>query len=306
MNISKITLGTAQLGLNYGISNIGGKPDFETSLKLIKFSYKNGITSFDTAPIYGNSEKILGAFISSEAIKANHKLTIISKLSTVNIKEKITFDAVYKFIRHQIIQSLKNLKSKNISFYLIHNASDIFLKDGIVIECLDHIKNEGLINHIGISVYHPDEVKAALNFKEIDSIQIPINIFDQRCIKTNLLKELSKKNYKIFARSIFLQGLFFINPKNLPTNLELAKKPLKKIKKISNQYQISIAKLAFLFIRDIPEITSLVFGAEKIEQIKENLEMLKEPPIPCELSKLIMEEFENLPEKIINPSMWNK
>ncbi len=213
---------------------------------------------------------------------------------------------MYKFIRHQINQSLKNLKSKNISFYLIHNASDIFLKDGIVIDCLDHIKNEGLINHIGISVYHPDEVKAALNFKEIDSIQIPINIFDQRCIKTNLLKELSKKNYKIFARSIFLQGLFFINPKNLPINLELAKKPLKKIKKISNQYQISIAKLAFLFIRDIPEITSLVVGAEKVEQIKENLEMLKEPPIPRELSKLIMEEFEDLPEKITNPSMWNK
>ena len=34
--------------------------------------------------------------------------------------------------------------------------------------------------------------------------------------------------------------------------------------------------------------------------------MLKEPPIPRELSKLIMEEFEDLPEKITNPSMWNK
>ncbi len=44
MNISKITLGTAQLGLNYGISNIGGKLDFETSLKLIKFNSKNRVT----------------------------------------------------------------------------------------------------------------------------------------------------------------------------------------------------------------------------------------------------------------------
>jgi aryl-alcohol dehydrogenase-like predicted oxidoreductase len=306
MNISKITLGTAQLGLNYGISNINGKPDFKTSLKLLKFSYENGITSFDTAPAYGNSEKILGTFISSHIKKLNQEPVIISKLPAVNIKDKITFDVVYEFIKRQINHSLDNLKLESIPIYLLHHAPDIFLKDGIVIECLDHIRNEGLIKHFGVSIYNLSEVKAVLNYKEIDSIQIPINLFDHRVIKANLLKELRKKKFIIFARSIFLQGLFFKNPNALHAKFELAKKPLTKLNEISNQYNISIAKLAFLFVRDLPEITSIVLGAEKIDQIKENLNYLLDPSLPKDLSKLIIEEFKNLPEIVINPSLWEK
>ena len=56
----KIILGTAQLGLDYGITNQNGKPSIETALDIIKTSLDNNITIFDTARGYGDSEKILG------------------------------------------------------------------------------------------------------------------------------------------------------------------------------------------------------------------------------------------------------
>ncbi len=304
MKISKITLGTAQLGSYYGIANVYGKPDYNSSIKILNFAWKNGINSFDTSPSYGNSEEIIGSFIKTKTRVDINNLAIISKLPMVKLEKKPTFNTIYNFIKDYIAQSLINLKIKKIPIYLLHHASDIYLKDGIVIECLTQLRNEGLIDRIGISIYDPEEVETSLTFKEISVIQIPINIFDQRLIKTGLLEKLKKKEYIIFARSIYLQGLFFIPPEKLPKNLKNAEKPLLKIKNLSNEYNIEIAKLAFLFIRNLPEISSLVIGVENLEQIKENINFLREKPLSGELFERIYEEFSDLSEKIINPSLW--
>ena len=59
MKLSKLCLGTAQLGMNYGINNETGKPDFSESEKIINTALKGEINLFDTAPEYGNSEDSL-------------------------------------------------------------------------------------------------------------------------------------------------------------------------------------------------------------------------------------------------------
>ena len=107
----------------------------------------------------------------------------------------------------------------------------MFINNGLVIECLNQIKKEGLIDNFGISVYNPEDVNASLDYKEINVIQVPINIFDHRLINSGLLKKLKGKNYIILARSIYLQGLFFILPEKLPKNLQVAKDPLLKLEK---------------------------------------------------------------------------
>jgi aryl-alcohol dehydrogenase-like predicted oxidoreductase len=60
MKLSKLCLGTAQLGLDYGVNNLTGKPRFEESRAIIQTALESGITAFDTAPAYGDSEEILG------------------------------------------------------------------------------------------------------------------------------------------------------------------------------------------------------------------------------------------------------
>lgn len=193
INISKITLGTAQLGMNYGIANINGKPNHTTSYEILKYAWENGINTFDTAPTYGNSEEIIGSFILSRIKNNIENLVIITKLTAININKNLTFDYLYTYIKEQVIQSLKNLKIDKISIYLIHRATDIFIKNGLIIDCLNQLKKEGLINQIGVSIYNPNEAEEALKFKEVTVIQVPINIFDHRLINTGLLKKLQKK-----------------------------------------------------------------------------------------------------------------
>ncbi len=305
MKISKITLGTAQIGFDYGIANISGKPDFQTAIKLLKFAWDNGINTFDTAPDYGNSEEIIGSFISSLSNEFRGEIIISSKLPKIEKNNVLTFDTIYNFIKDNIIQTLTKLKLSVLTIYLLHHAPDIFLNNGIIIDCLSQLKEERLIKRIGVSIYKPDQVETCLKFKKIEVIQIPINIFDKRLIESGLLKRLRDRNYIIFARSVYLQGLFFKSPKNLPKYLKIAETPLSILQKMSNKYNIDIVKIALLFIRDIPEIDSLVIGAENIEQIASSINILKEEPLDPNLRQEIFEEFSDLPEKIINPSMWN-
>lgn len=305
MKISKITLGTAQLGTKYGIANVNGKPDFKTAIQILNYSWKNLINTFDTSPVYGNSEKIIGSFISSINKSNIDKPLVITKLPAINKKDNLNFKFLYNSIKEQIKQSLYNLKIEKIPFYLIHHAPDIFFKEGLIIECLSQLKEEGLIERIGVSVYKTEEVEFSLEFKEINVIQIPINIFDHRFIKAGLLKRLKKKNLIVFARSIYLQGLLFVPPEKLPNNLEFARKQLISLRNLIGDYNIDINKLAFLFVRDLPEITSLVIGAEKIEQISKNLALLNEEPLPNEIRERINNQFSDVDEKIINPSFWN-
>lgn len=306
MLISKITLGTAQLGFNYGIANVNGKPDFNKSIEILNYSWQNEINTFDTSPLYGNSEKLIGSFISSKSIDNLENLIIISKLPRIQLEDKLTFDNLYMHIKNQIFQSIKNLQIKRIPIYLIHHTPDINIKDGLIIDCLTQIKSDGLIDKFGISAYNPEEVKTSLKFKDINVIQIPINIFDQRLIRNGLLKELKKRGYIIFARSIYLQGLFFISPEKLPKNLKIAKEPLLKLQTIIKEYDIDIDKLSFLFVRDLPEISSLVIGTEKVKQVERNIKILKEQPLLNDIRNRIMEEFSEISERIINPSLWNK
>ena len=303
MKISKITLGTAQLGLKYGIANLKGKPNFEIARDILTYSWENGINTFDTSPVYGNSEQIIGEFISSHSLM---NPIIISKLPAINRKNDFKFESLYQFAKKQINQSLINLKIKKIPIYLLHHAPDMLFKNGLIIDVLKQIKMDGLIKQIGVSIYHPEEVDICLNFKEITAIQLPLNIFDQRLIKMGLLAKLKKNRFLIFSRSIYLQGLFFLTPNKLPKNLGIAKKPLEKIQSIAKEHSIDIAKLAFLFIRDLPEVSSLLIGVENQEQIAHNLKLLNEKPLSHEIYKIIIEEFNDLPEKIINPSLWNK
>ena len=76
-NIIRLVLGTAQLGMDYGIANRTGAPDPETAKQIIKEAIEAGIREFDTAQAYGCSEKVLGRVIA--ALGVMDQVKIITK-----------------------------------------------------------------------------------------------------------------------------------------------------------------------------------------------------------------------------------
>jgi len=304
IRISKLALGTAQLGFDYGIANKTGKPSYQKSHEILKIAADNGVNCFDTAPSYGDSEKLIGSFLASYHHFSEPPL-VVTKLSPINLDGQVTFKKVYSFVREQVTKSIEQTQVKRIPIYLLHRASDINAYDGLVTESLLRLRDEGRVGIFGVSVYSPEEVELALTIKAIGAIQVPVNIFDHRLIKTGLLNRLKDRSFIVFARSVFLQGLFFLDVKDLPPGLSLAREPLRQLQEFSHQQGMDIAELALRFVRDLPGITSIVIGAETRGQVLKNIDLMKSPPMTSGLREEIMSIFSNMPLELINPSLWN-
>lgn len=302
LDISKLSLGTAQLGFDYGIANVGGKPNLEKSFGILKTAVNAGINCFDTAPSYGDSEEIIGSFVGT---RINGESPIICTKLKVDFKKGTDSIEIYQQVKKNVEDSMRRLQINKIPILLVHSASNMTDNGGLILQSLIRLKDEGMVDKIGVSVYSPVEVTKAINLEVFDAIQIPINIFDHRLIESGLLADLRQCGFIVFARSIFLQGLFFLDPDTLPENLKLARKPIIALRKLAQKYEIGIAEIAVAFVRDLPEISSLMIGAETSTQVLDNCDLIECPKLSDELRDEILDVFSDLPVKIINPSLWN-
>ena len=73
----KMVLGTAQFGMDYGITNLSGKPTKKEVFNILSLAWKRGIRRFDTAPSYG-SENLLGEFIAANGLQ--NEIKILTKI----------------------------------------------------------------------------------------------------------------------------------------------------------------------------------------------------------------------------------
>jgi aryl-alcohol dehydrogenase-like predicted oxidoreductase len=198
----KIALGTAQWGMEYGISNTKGIPSDQELSEIFNFASQANIDTFDTAGSYGNAEIRLGKFVNSA-----HK--IISKFKAVSEENSIEI---------QLNRSLGNLNQSKLEGLLFHNAQEVLTNDSIWDE-INVLKNHGLVNKIGFSLYNPIELEQLLEKKiNPDIVQIPFNILDRRF--EDYFSLLKSHGTEIHVRSVFLQGLLINSSKESPKDFE--------------------------------------------------------------------------------------
>lgn len=303
-NISKFTLGTVQLGMNYGIANKNGKPDREKSFQILKAAIDGGVNSFDTALQYGDSEEVLGSFFTSDQCSLNSPL--LTTKFKISAEKNLSALEIEKQIYSYAEQSLERLKIKQIPIYMIHNAQDILLYGKVISDTFKKLINEGLIKKAAVSVYNSEEADEMLKYDVYEAIQIPMNIFDGRLINSGVLKKLHMEGKMIFVRSIFLQGLFLMEPSMLEGNLKDAANPLKMLGVLAEREDMSIAQLALSYIRDMEEVSSLVIGVDTPQQVVENIKMIEGRPISEKTRDEIKKVFVDIPVHVLNPALWKK
>ena len=283
----KLGLGTAQLGLIYGIANKTGKPDDDTAFQILLAAYKSGMDFFDTAQGYGNSENLIGEFLSKYGL--TRKIKICTKAKTF-IGSKNLREDVNASVRH----SLDTLKLDKISYFLLHSPRDVHELGSELIRCFD--KHSGSIEKFGVSVYTPDEIRECLNYPEIKAIQLPYNLLDNRLDKSGILRELKQRGIDIIARSIYLQGLLLLE--DIPERLSAARPYVSEIAQLAASEHLTPKELAFLHVRDNDFIDVMIVGCETLNQVYENVRLFNKK----EIVRVVLDR--EVPEKILNPSMW--
>lgn len=287
----KLVLGTVQFGLNYGINNHQGKPSDSSIKSILDKAYTSGITLLDTAEAYGDAQERIGLYHN----KYGSKFKIITKFSP----------SVKKFphaIRERVLNDIKILNTDSLYSYMFHSFNDFndyfnkFEKD------LCQLKENGLIQKLGVSLYTNEEIKKVLEFDNIDLIQIPYNLLDNSNKRNEILIKAKRKGVEIHTRSAFLQGLFFKTLSELKGNLILAKPYLSELKKIITKNNISIGELAINYCVGNENIDNVIIGVDSVEQLNINLNWTKSS-INEKLIDLI-DKINVKEEKLLNPSKW--
>ena len=289
--ISKLSLGTVQFGLDYGIANIKGQPAQQDINEIINYVISKGINCFDTAQAYGNSENVLG-----KALHSNKDIFVVSKLKTALFKENL---------HESIEKSLDNLKLSSLYGLLLHDSELLSFWTETDSEKINILKQNCKIKYFGVSIYTDKEFNLAIENSSVDIIQIPFNLFDQRAITKGWLEKAKEKNKLIFIRSIFLQGLFFMNSANLPKNLSDAQEALNIFEEYATKLKISKAQLALNFVNSVAKEAVLLFGCDNLEQAKENIDNFNNLiSLDNKIIQQLSLSFKDIDEKIYNPSRW--
>ncbi|OUL34768.1 hypothetical protein BV372_13025 [Nostoc sp. T09] len=291
----KLGIGTAQFGLDYGISNKEGKTPTEEVVKILALAGQNGIQVLDTAPAYGTSEEILGKLIPD-----NHNFEIVTKTPKFS-PNCIKSDDV-KLLENTFYQSLSTLNQSSIYGLLIHQAKDLLANNGqSLMEKMLHLKEKKLIKKIGVSVYSQEEIENVLEKYAIDLIQLPINVLDQRLLLSGNLSSLKKNGIEIHARSIFFQGLLLMEPECLPSYFDSVKNHLKKYHEMLSQNNISALQASISFIKNIKEIDSIIIGVNNLQHLSDILLAFKTNFF---LDANVFLQFALTDNPILNPTNW--
>ena len=305
LELSKLTLGTVQLGMPYGIANQHGMPDENLAQNILEEAWRNGITSFDTAAAYGESEKRIGAFVETHPDRV--PFLFIATKGTLIPSLTLTKEECETSLSEQLEASIRALRLPAVPLYMAHRYEDLRRYPKAYAAFFRHAKERGRIRWAGVSLYSPEEAEEILDpLREgpaLDALQIPFNLFDRRFLENRLLDRLKDSGFKIFTRSVFLQGLFFLPGDSLPDKIRKAAPFLRRLNALSTEYGIGIREMAMGYVQRRVNPDSMLIGVESLAQLRENLETFWKQ-LPDELLENIEKTVADIPPSVFDPRKW--
>lgn len=251
----KVALGTANFNSMYGVNN--KKIDKEELKKIINYCLKNKIYYLDTADAYNNYK-----LIKSFDLK---KFKIITKLSN---PKKIKISNLKNHITNNLKNLLRNLNIKQIYGLLLHDVRQMKAnKLKVMIQILKYLKKKKLVKKIGISSYKLKDLKIVKE-NNLDIIQFPLNVFDQRIIRDKDIIYLKKRKIELHVRSIFLQGLLLKKSEKIPNYFNTWKKEFLNFESFSKKLKMTKLELCTNFIKLQQIIDMVIVGVEDKKQIQ--------------------------------------
>ncbi len=300
--VSPLSLGTVQLGVDYGIHNQTGKPDRGQAFGILDEAVRNGVTVLDTARGYGDSEAVIGAWLRErKADPAFRPPFIVTKAKALDHTSPA---ALRDSLRRSAETSLEALGLEKLPLLMLHSCDEYDQDPEAVALAFEDLQGEGVIGLRGISAYSHHDYRA-IAASGFDAVQVPVNLFDWRQIEGGGLDALRDAGMVVFIRSVYLQGLVFQDPASLDPRMEFARKTLETFRVFCAGWDLSPAQLAVAFGLSLPQVDSLVLGSETVPQVRENAALVDSVPrlTPSQMEEL-RAAFRDSETRLLNPSMW--
>jgi aryl-alcohol dehydrogenase-like predicted oxidoreductase len=285
--IERLVLGTAQLGMPYGVHNLIGQPSRSEALEILRQAAEKGIRYIDTADAYGEAVQLVHAYHQDHP-----PFEVITKFRVDHPDE----DLCEKLL---IRKSL--LGVERVYCFQFHHYKDLHLLNQEHRQ-LVALRESGLTSHVGVSVYSNEEFAGAIAHPLIDVIQLPFNLLDNDSKRGRLLEDAKRKGKEVHARSVFLQGLFFMAPAALPPRLQPLRASLERIRTLAAAHGIPVQALALNYVLHHRDVDKVLFGVDHAVHLTENLSAIL-PSFDEDLRKRI-DDINVIDEHLLNPVNW--
>lgn len=292
--LSRLTLGTAQLGFSYGVANQSGAPSPKEVQAMLETAAAAGVNCLDTARGYGDSEKVLGEALAATRLQEHFQ--VATKIDPT-LPADLPWAEAKRALRESMITSRALLRCERLSIVLLHRDTC-----PAYLEILAELRDEGLMDLCGVSVVTPAHAERLLPSANLDAIQAPINVLDARF--AGAAETVSGRGGLVFARSCYLQGLLLLDDEATPAHL-LAVKPARDFfRGLAARHGLTLPELLLRAMLGRAEISSVVVGMENLTQLRNNLHIFQSPPLPAEIREEIRVYSPSLPSWLIDPPQW--
>ena len=285
----KIAIGTANFNQKYGVSKsfVSATKSFKKIFKIIK---DHKIEYLDTAFNYKHVSELTGK-------KNINKIKVITKIRLPNKNKLFFINNLEKIVKLKLLK----INSRSFEAILLHNIHDLkSLYANRLIQKIKLLKKNKYVRKIGVSIYDPNDLRIVFSKFNPEIVQVPINILDNRIIKSQWFDILKKRRIIIQARSIFLQGLL-IKKISLIKKKNLNKELLIKIKKLDSWCKlnkISRLEACLNFVKTVKGINITTIGISSSKELLEILNIIKKN------KKIQFQDFSTSNLKIIDPRKW--
>lgn len=293
--LSRMTLGTVQFGLDYGISNTSGQPAYETARDMIALAFSGGINCLDTAAMYGASEEVIGRALNELGIV--NSVHVATKIR--HLPPGLSAADADREVEMSIAASLFRLQLDRLPICLLHIEENFDY-----IESLIKMKDRGWVERIGVSTMTPSATAGIIASGLVDAVQVPASVLDHRFARQGVLQAARSKGVRVFARSVYLQGLLLMEDQATPDSLRSVIPVRRRLCAMAAEFGLSLKEMALRYILSLSSVSSVVVGVESFEQVRENLVMLRKGPLADEVIQAIDAAVPDLPEDLLMPSKW--
>jgi aryl-alcohol dehydrogenase-like predicted oxidoreductase len=282
-------------GFPVGWSNVNDAD----SIAAVEKALELGVNFFDTADMYGrgHSEELLGKTLKGKDV------IIATKVGNRVEGNSARKDFSAAYVRQSIEGSLKRLNRDVIDLYQFHNPETNDYKRDDLFNVLHNLKEEGKIRAAGVSISHPKEGLAILQYAIIDSIQVLFNVLNQEPAR-NLIPEAEAKGVGIVVRVPLASGLLtgkfketdrffsddnrsnYLTPKRMKETIAA----VEKIKELTSKTNLPLAAISLAFLLHFSGVSCLIPGAKDPMQAEQNASA-SDIRLPDEVVQSLREQF---------------
>ena len=305
--VTDLVLGTAQLGMAYGIAR-STSPNETESLKMLRRAISEGISYLDTSRAYGKSEALIGKLMSKGW---DGRARIVTKLSPLDdVAKGASPSEAAARAEISLLQSCVALGGQgSLDTVLLHRADHLHTWNGAVWDTLRRWRDNGRIRKLGVSIQSPAELDLVLKDDDVDHVQLPCNIIDHRWETAidQIRKVRRTRGLAVHVRSVLMQGLLSSADPNLWRRAHV-EDPQTVTEWLSQQAAAfghdSVVSLCLAWARGLDWTDGVVVGCDSLDQLNDTVRLFNKPALSQEEIKAVAVARPHLSTRSLDPAQW--